>query len=95
MGKTIWEPSMVKDAPFMLLGKPVEISHAMPEIAAGMKPILFGDFSYYWIGDRGKRSIKRLNELYADKGQVGFQATQRVDAKLVLPEAIKSLEIKA
>lgn len=95
MGKTIWEPSMVKDAPFMLLGKPVEISHAIPEIAAGTKPILFGDFSYYWIGDRGKRSLKRLNELYADKGQVGFQATQRVDAKLVLPEAIKSLEIKA
>lgn len=94
MGKNIWESSVVKDAPFMLLGRPVEISDAMPEIAAGMKPVLFGDFSYYWIGDRGKRSLKRFNELYADKGQVGFQATQRVDAKLVLPEAIKALEIK-
>ncbi len=94
LGKTIWEPSMVKDAPFMLLGRSVEISDAMPEIAAGMKPVLFGDFSYYWIGDRGKRSLKRLNELYADKGQVGFQTTQRVDAKLILPEAIKTLQIK-
>lgn len=94
MGKNIWESSAIKDAPFMLLGRPVEISDAMPEIAAGMKPVLFGDFSYYWIGDRGKRSLKRLNELFADKGQVGFQATQRVDAKLVLPKAIKALEIK-
>lgn len=58
MGKNIWESSVIKDAPFMLLGRPVEISDAMPEIAAGMKPVLFGDFSYYWIGDRGKRSLK-------------------------------------
>jgi len=61
----------------------------------GSIPVLFGDFSYFWIGDRGKRNIKRLTERYADYGQVGFIASQRVDAKLVLPEAVKALKIKA
>ena len=59
-----------------------------------MKSIAFGDFSYYWIGDRQGVSFKRLNERFAETGQVGFIATKRVDAKLILPEAIKVLQQK-
>ena len=55
---------------------------------------LFGDFSYYWIADRQGRSFKRLNELYAESGQVGFLASQRVDGKLILNEAVKVLTMK-
>ena len=64
------------------------------ENAAGNKPILFGDFKSYWIADRDGRSFQRLNELYAKTGQVGFLATERVDGRLVLPEAMKCLQIK-
>ena len=67
----------------------------MPAIAASAKTIAFGDFSYYWIADRQGRSFKRLNELYAANGQVGFLASQRVDGKLILSEAIKVLAQKA
>lgn len=67
----------------------------MPEIAAGNKTVVFGDFKYYWIADRQGRSFKRLNELFAVTGQVGFVATQRVDGKLILPEAVKYLQQKA
>ena len=43
-----------------------------------------------------ERSLdKRLNELYATTGQVGFLASQRVDGKLILPEALKVLKQKA
>ncbi|MBP3672669.1 MAG: phage major capsid protein, partial [Oscillospiraceae bacterium] len=66
----------------------------MPEVAAGAKPILFGDFSSYWIADRQGRSFQRLNELYAATGQVGFRATQRVDGRLVLAEAMRCLQVK-
>lgn len=59
------------------------------------KPVLFGDFNFYWIGDRQGVTFKRLNERYADTGQIGFLATKRVDAKLVLPEAVKCLQMKA
>jgi HK97 family phage major capsid protein len=54
----------------------------------------FGDFSYYWIADRQGRSFKRLNELFAATGQVGFLASQRVDGKLILPEAVKTMKLK-
>ena len=51
----------------------------------------FGDFSYYNIGDRGTRSFQELKELFAGNGMVGFVAKERVDGKLVLPEAVQIL----
>ena len=78
-----------------LLGKPVHICNDMPSIGRDAKAVAFGDFSYYWIADRQGRSFKRLNELFATTGQVGFMATQRVDGKLILSEAIKVLAQKA
>lgn len=67
----------------------------MPTLAAGNKPVLFGDFNYYWIADRQGQTFKRLNELYAVTGQVGFLGSQRVDGKVILPEAIKMLAMTA
>ena len=93
-GNYIWQSSLVAGAPDTLLGRPVMTSSYMPAIAAGKKVIAFGDFSYYWIADRQGRSFKRLNELYAATGQVGYIASQRVDGKLILPEAIKVLQMK-
>lgn len=46
-----------------------------------------GDYSYYNIGDRGTRSFQELRELFAGNGMVGYVAKERVDGKLVLPEA--------
>lgn len=90
----LWQPSLQVGLPDTLLGRPVYSSTSIPGIAAGAKVAIFGDLSYYWIGDREGITFKRLNELYADKGQVGFLATKRVDARLVLPEAVKILKIK-
>ena len=67
----------------------------MPTVAAGAKVLAFGDFSWYWVADRQGRSFKRLNELFATTGQVGFLASERVDGKLILPEAIKVLQMKS
>lgn len=94
-GQYLWQPSLAAGTPDTLLGRPVKTSAYMPVIAAGAKTIAFGDFSYYWIADRQGRSFKRLNELYAANGQVGFLGSQRVDGKLVLSEAVKVLAQKA
>ena len=67
----------------------------MPTLEAGKKSIVFGDLSYYWIADREGRTFQRLNELYAPTGQVGFLSSERVDGKLILPEAVKCLQMKA
>ena len=94
-GQYLWQPGLTAGAPDMILGRPIKTSAYMPAIAAGAKTIAFGDFSYYWIADRQGRSFKRLNELFAATGQVGFLASQRVDGKLVLAEAVKVLVQKA
>ncbi len=86
---------MTAGTPDTILNRPVLTSAYMPEIASGNKTVAFGDFKYYWIADRQGRSFKRLNELFAVTGQVGFVATQRVDGKLILPEAVKYLQQKA
>ncbi|MGF7142386.1 HK97 family phage major capsid protein [Anaerotaenia torta] len=94
-GQYLWQPSIQAGTPDTILNRPLYTSSYVPAIAAGAKTITFGDFSYYWVADRQGRVFKRLNELYAVTGQVGFVATQRVDGKLILPEAIKVLQQKA
>lgn len=93
-GQYIWQPSIQAGAPDTILNRPVKTSAYVPTIASGAKSIAFGDFGYYWVADRQGRSFQRLNELFAATGQVGFRATQRVDGKLILPEAIKVLQQK-
>ncbi|MBO5318968.1 MAG: phage major capsid protein [Ruminococcus sp.] len=93
-GNFIWQPSVSAGLPDTILNRPYVTSVYAPTIAAGAKAIAFGNYSYYWIADRQGRSLKRLNELFAMNGQVGFLASQRVDGKLILPEAVKTLTIK-
>jgi HK97 family phage major capsid protein len=93
-GQYLWQPGLKEGQPDTLLNYRIVTSPYMPEVAAGNKVILFGDFKSYWIADRQGRSFQRLNELFAVTGQVGFRATQRVDGRLVLPEAMKCLAVK-
>jgi len=64
-------------------------------VEADALPVAFGDFSNYWIADRMGRSVQRLIELFAGNGQIGFIGTQRVDAKVILAEGIKLLQMGA
>lgn len=94
-GNYIWQPSVREGEPDRILNRPYRTSIYVPELAEGKRVIAFGDYSYYWIADRQGRSFKRLNELYAATGQVGFLACERVDGKLILAEAVKTLDVKA
>lgn len=94
-GQYLWQPSIQAGTPDTILNRPLYTSAYVPAIEAAAKTVVFGDFGYYWVADRQGRVFKRLNELYAVTGQVGFVATQRVDGKLILPEAIKVLQQKA
>lgn len=87
-GAYMWQPSYQAGEPDKLLGYPVYTSPFAPEDA-----ISFGDYSYYNIGDRGTRSFKQLTELFAGNGMIGFVAKERVDGKLILPEAVQILKI--
>lgn len=86
-GAYIWQPSYQAGEPDRLLGYALHTSAYAPTDA-----ISFGDYSYYNIGDRGTRSFAELKELFAGNGMIGFVAKERVDGKLVLPEAVQILK---
>lgn len=94
-GQYLWQPSLQAGEPDRILGYAAYTSPYFPAVAAGKPAVAFGDFSYYNIGDRGTRSFAELKELFAGNGMVGFVAKERVDGKLVLPEAVKLLKMKA
>lgn len=94
-GAYLWQPSLQAGEVDRLFGYEVYTSPYVPTITAGKPVIAFGDFSYYNIGDRGTRSFAELKELYAGNGMVGFVAKERVDGKLILPEAVQILKMKA
>lgn len=93
-GAYIWQPSYQVGEPDSLLGYPVYTSAYVPIVAAGNPVMAFGDYSYYNIGDRGSRSFAELKELFAGNGMIGFVAKERVDGRLVLPEAVQILKMK-
>ena len=90
----IWQPSYQAGEPDRLLGYTLHTSAYVPTIAAGKPVIAFGDYSYYNIGDRGSRSMQELKELFAGNGMIGYVMKERVDGKLVLPEAVQLLQMK-
>ena len=78
-----------------ILGKPVHICNDMPDIAAGAKPVLFGDFRYFWIIDRSPISMRALKERFAMTDQVGYVGFELLDSCLVRKDAIKVLTVTA
>jgi len=89
-GAYIWQPSYQAGEPDRLLGYSVHTSAYAPTNA-----ISFGDYSYYNIGDRGSRSFSELRELFAGNGMIGYVAKERVDGKLILPESVQIMKLKA
>ena len=89
-GQYLWQPSYQANEPDKILGYNIRTSAFAPTDA-----IAFGDYKYYNIGDRGSRSFKQLNELFAGNGMIGYVAKERVDGLLILPEEVKILGLKA
>lgn len=94
-GDYMWQPGLTSGQPNTLLGRPVEISDYMPTVAASAKAIAFGDFSQYTIKDTLGMEMQVLDQLYAENGQVGFKGNERTDGRLVVPEAVQTLVMKA
>jgi HK97 family phage major capsid protein len=82
----------------LLNGFPVYTNQFMQAVttATGLpvtatKSVLFGDFSKFKIRDVGSIRVRRLDERYAEKDQVGFIGFMRSDSNCVNTAAIKYL----
>nr|DAM45463.1 MAG TPA: major capsid protein [Caudoviricetes sp.] len=93
-GAYIWQPALTAGEPDRIFGYAIHTSQFAPVAAAGKPVMSFGDYSYYNIGDRGPRSLQQLRELFAGNGMVGYLMKERVDGRLILPEAVQILKMK-
>lgn len=95
-GNYLWEMGNIQTgAPDQLLGKAVEENSAMPDIAAGASPILFGDHSRYIVRKIGNFSVVPFREKYMHKLQIGLMAFMRFDGEILNNTAIKKLTMAA
>jgi len=92
LGRPIFAESYIEGEPNRILGYPVFINNSMTgTIASGNKTVVFGQLDKYVVRDALDIQVIRLDERYADYGQVGFVALQRCDGRVLQPNAIKYL----
>lgn len=93
----LFEPVFVRsNGKDYLHGYPVTYSTALPAIASGKTPILFGDFKQgYVIGDRGGSGInvKILDQPKATEGLIVLLAYRRTDGRVRRSEAIQGITL--
>lgn len=93
-GNYLWQPSFVAGQPATVAGYPVTDMPGMPNVAAGAKSILFGDFKRgYQIVDR--TGVRVLRDPYSNKPYVHFYTTKRVGGGLLNPDVLKAMNIAA
>jgi HK97 family phage major capsid protein len=75
-----------------LLGRPVEVDAYLPSPAANAKSLVFADFRVaYTIRRVSGFSLQRQDELHADSGQLAFRGRERVDGRVLVPDAARIL----
>lgn len=93
-GNYLWREGLRVDEPSTLLGRPVTLDEAMPDIGGDAYPIAFGDFQAgFLINDRV--GLRVLRDPFTSKPFVLFYTTKRVGAGVLDPNAIKLLKIAA
>jgi HK97 family phage major capsid protein len=94
-GRPIWQPAASaslqagQESFNNINGYRYVINQDMAVMAANAKSILFGNFSKYIIRDVREFTLLRLQERYAEFGQVGFLAFTRSDGRYINTAAIK------
>ncbi len=93
-GQYLWQPGLAGGLPNTLNGSPYLETPDLDDIAADSKPIAYGDFGRgYTIVDSVMMSVIRDQFTLAQQGKVKFIFMRRVGGQVVLPEAIKILQV--
>ncbi len=98
-GEPIYIRSLVTDKPDTILGEPVVVDNEFPEFKTDGKAfkgsIVYGDWNALIVRRVSGMTVKRLDELYAETGQVGFLAFERFDCVLEDKAAFVQLAVGA
>jgi len=82
-GRPLWMSGVATREPDTIDGDPYVVNQQVASIATGAKAVLYGDFSLYKIRDVSGMQLRRLDERFADNGQVAFLLFSRHDGVLV------------
>jgi HK97 family phage major capsid protein len=98
-GQYLWQPSLQAGRPNAFLGYPIYNQEDVPAIPTSgttyANVAAFGDFKRgYLVVDRLSATVKRLNELYAAAGMVGFILHRRVGGGVTTADALRLLKVK-
>lgn len=91
-GDYIVQKSAREGFDYEILGKPVVINDAMPDMGAGNKSVLFGNYKKYISRRVNGYSVKRITDSLIAENQTGFVMFMRLDGK---PNLMKESAIKA
>lgn len=95
-GQYLWQASVQAGRPNTFLGYALHNQEDIAGIGVDKAIAAFGDLAAgYRIYDRLGITVKRLEELYAEDGMVGFKFRKRVGGDVVRPQALKLLRTKA
>jgi len=95
-GNYLWQMGDVRTGePDRLLAHPYSVNQAMDSIAAGKKPIIFGDHSRYIVRKVRGFTVITLRERYAENFQIGMIGFKRFDGALLNNKAVKHLLMAA
>ena len=95
-GRPFFENDPSTSTPFSkILGYDIVLDQAMPSMGASAYPIIFGDLSEgYMFRTDGQPRLLRLDERYADTGEVGFYLYSRIGG-IGLNNALAALKMAA
>ena len=82
-GVPLWQPSLAAGQQDTIMGYPFVINQSMASPGSSAKKVLFGDFSKYIVRDVRDFYLLRLDERFAELGQVAFLAFSRHDGDLL------------
>jgi HK97 family phage major capsid protein len=81
--RPLWQLSMRDGEPDLLEGRPFVVNDDCESLHPRYKPVFFGDFKNFYIGECLPMTVIRVNELYADTDEVGFVIHGRWASNLV------------
>jgi HK97 family phage major capsid protein len=82
-GRPLFLPGISSAAPDTILGYPFQINQSMGVLGTTIKSILFGALDKYIVRDVRGIELLRLDERFAEFGQVAFLAFARFDGNLL------------
>jgi HK97 family phage major capsid protein len=82
-GRPLWVPAVKDNEPDTICGYKYVVNQSFPTLAASATTVAFGDWQKFIVRRVKDLSVIRLDERFADYGEVAFVGFSRIDSNLI------------